>query len=144
MSARKNKLFFLKICTGLLLCSIFLVMTCACGKKEKNRDLAPLDFTIVPPEELPEALASIIEDKKTGDMSLTYTTDSELYIVKGYGTRPNDGYSVVVKNCSRSDDEIVFVTDLIGPKKDQNTSSLPSYPYVVVKLQAINLPVSFE
>lgn len=125
---------------------ILLAVICfsGCGGSKEEEALTPADFTVVPPEELPEALKTIIEDKKTGDMSLTYATDSELYIVKGYGTRPNDGYNVRVKTCAVGNESIIFKTELTGPKKDDKTTGIPSYPYIVVKLKAMNLPVSFS
>lgn len=115
-----------------------------CKEEEDEPKIKDVEFTMVPEEDFPDALAAIIEEKKTGDMMLTYATDNELYIVRGYGTRPTSGYDVLVPECYLTENSIVFATRLMGPGEDENTTSLPSYPYVVIKTEYIELPVRFE
>lgn len=119
-------------------------MLCGCGKEKNEPKVKDIEFTLVPDEDLPDALAAIIEEKKTGDMMLTYATDNELYIVRGYGTRPTNGYDIQVKNCYMTESNIMFVTSLIGPAEDENTTSMPSYPYIVVKTEYLEQPIKFE
>jgi hypothetical protein len=127
-----------------LLVGMFACYMMGCGTKDEEIAATELDYTIVPDGDLPDALAAIIEEKKTGDMMLTYATESELYIVKGFGTRATDGYNIQVKSCLKSSDSIYFETILTGPASDSQTTSLPSYPYIVIKTEYINLPVVFQ
>lgn len=128
----------------LLLLFTAAIMLCGCGKEKAEPKVKDIEFTLVPDEDLPDALAAIIEEKKTGDMMLTYATDNELYIVRGYGTRPTNGYDIQVKNCYLTDNNITFTTSLIGPAEDENTTSMPSYPYIVVKTEYLEQPIKFE
>lgn len=128
----------------LLLICMSVSLLCGCKKEEDEPKLKDIDFTLVPEEDLPDALSAIIEEKKTGDMMLTYATDNELYIVRGYGSRPTSGYDIQVKNCYLTENNIMFTTKLVGPAEDENTTSMPSYPYVVVKTEYMEQPIKFE
>ncbi len=132
-----NLILFTLIC----LCAVSF---CGCGKEKESPKVKDIEFTLVPDEDLPDALSAIINDKKTGDMMLTYATDNELYIVRGYGSRPTNGYDIQVKECYLTDKNIVFTTSLIGPAEDENTTSVPSYPYIVVKTEYLEQPVKFN
>lgn len=127
-----------------LLAILAVVITCGCNGKKPQEASVPIDFTIVSEEDIPDALFSIIEEKKTGDMSLTYTTRNDIYIVRGYGMRPTNGYSIQVQELGQTSDRIVFKALLTGPKEGDNTTGIPSYPYIVVKIKAIDLPVDFQ
>ena len=135
---KKTYLFLL-----LILC-MSIALLCGCEKEEDEPKVKDIDFTLVPEEDLPDALAAIIEEKKTGDMMLTYATDNELYIVRGYGCRPTSGYDIQVQNCYLTESSIMFTTKLIGPEEDENTTSIPTYPYVVVKTEYMEQPIKFE
>lgn len=127
----------------LLIISVLLILT-GCGKKESETVISPVDFTVVPDSDLPQALATLIKEKKSGDMMMTYATESELYIIRGYGTRPSDGYNIQVTQFGKTDDRLVFTTELTGPEKDSLSTSLPTYPYIVIKTEYIELPVDFN
>lgn len=135
-----KKLYFI----FLFLICFTAALLCGCEKEEDEPKVKDIEFTLVPEEDLPDALAAIIEEKKTGDMMLTYATDNELYIVRGYGTRPTNGYDIQVNECYLTDNYIYFKTTLTGPEENENTTSLPSYPYVVVKTEYLDQPVRFE
>lgn len=128
----------------LTMLALLLPVLCACKKEEAEPKKRDVDFTLVPEDDLPDALASIIESKKSGDMMLTYATDNELYIVRGYGTRPTNGFDIQVTDCYLTDSNIVFTTKLSGPAEDENTTSLPSYPFVVIKTAYLDEPVKFQ
>lgn len=135
-----KKLYFIFI---LLLC-FSSVLLLGCEKETDEPKVKDIEFTLVPEEDLPDALAAIISEKKTGDMMLTYATDNELYIVRGYGTRPTNGYDIQIKECYLTDNYIYFKTTLTGPEENENTTSLPSYPYVVAKTEYLDQPIRFE
>jgi len=64
--------------------------------------------------------------------------------VKGYGKQPTGGYSITVNDFYQSNDDLVFDTELFGPKKDDTFSTLPSYPYIIIKTEFRENPVVFR
>ncbi|MGN0164949.1 MAG: protease complex subunit PrcB family protein [Lachnospiraceae bacterium] len=127
----------------ILLLFVSSAFICGCEKEKDEPKVKDVEFTLVPEEDLPDALATIIEDKKTGDMMLTYATENELYIVRGYGCRPTGGYDIQVKDCYLTENNIKFVTTLTGPDENENTTSVPSYPYIVIKTEYMEQPIKF-
>lgn len=116
-----------------------------CGQKtEEPEKIRDLEFTVVQERELPEQLKLLIGEKKSNPFKLTYTGSDALYIVQGYGTQPTGGYSVTVKELWLAENAIYFCSELLGPKEGENVSQSMSYPYVAIKLEAIDLPVVFE
>lgn len=128
---------------------LILIMACAAllgacadgGSQEEVR--ADLDFTIVASDQIPSELAQILEQKKESSFALTYSDGSYLYIVIGAGKQPTGGYSYAVQGLWLTDNSICIDTDLIGPSPEEQTPKVPSYPYVVVKLEYRDEPVVF-
>lgn len=108
---------------------------------EKIRDIA---FTVVKEEEVPQELATMIDEKKTGRMKLVYTDESYLYLVEGYGTKQTSGYSVVADACYETENAVCFHSQLLGPKEGEQVFDAKSYPYVVIKIERIEKHVVFQ
>lgn len=116
-----------------------------CSVEEGNRTkVSDLEYEVVQESAIPEELLEMIEEKKTADFKLTYKTEEELYIVHGYGEQETGGYSICVKELYLTSNAIVFDTELIGPRKGENASASPSYPYIVVKTEYREENVIFE
>ncbi len=128
-----------------LFCFVAVFTLCSCsfteGKTEKIRDM---EYTVVKEKEIPDLLMDKIESQKEETMKLTYLEDEYLYIVKGYGKQESGGYSISVKDLYLTENAIYFSTDFHGPKKGEIVTDTPSYPYIVVKLEKIDIPVVFE
>lgn len=120
-----------------------LVMTamagCTASTQTKVEDL---EFDIVSSDDIPEALLRIIDEKKENPFKLTYANGGLLYVVVGYGAQDTGGYSIQVPECYRTEDSIVVDTELIGPSADE--AATQTYPYIVIVLTDISLPVTFE
>ena len=86
----------------------------------------------------------LIKERKKNPFELTFSDNSSLYIVKGYGKQPTGGYSITVNDFYQSNDDLVFDTELFGPKKDDTFSTLPSYPYIIIKTEFRENPVVFR
>ncbi len=125
---------------AVMLCLFFLT---GCGLSEDYKKVKDLDFTVVTEEEIPEELFSVIEEKKEAEFSLTYKDGDYLYIVAGRGQQETGGYSMSVKSLYLSDNAICVDVDLIGPSADEEISKAVSYPYIVIKIESIDLPVIF-
>lgn len=125
----------------LLLC--FTLSACKSNKGdiEKIRDL---EFTVVEDADLPEKLATIIEEKKVNPFKLTYSNEDYLYIVQGYGGQKSGGYSISVDELYLTENAIYVKTNLIGPGKDEPVTQNITYPYVVIKTEYLDKPMVFK
>ncbi len=128
-------------------------------RKEAARERQDLDFTVCAQTELPDDLRGLIEEKKTQAFQISYTTKEHLYIVVGYGEHDRTNLSVVVEELYKTDRAIYVKTNLKTMEQDQadsqrqtasGTDSIqtdtqyaePSmYPYIVIRLPRMNLPV---
>lgn len=118
---------------------------CGCSIEETNgTKISDLEYTIVEETKLPEELKTQIEAKKAADFKMTYESENELYIVHGYGEQATGGYSISVKELYLTSNAVVFDTELIGPRKGENASQSPSYPYIVVKTELREENVIFQ
>lgn len=72
---------------------------------------------------------------------MTYQSEKELFLIKGYGQQMSGGYSIQVEELGVTSQAIFFKTKLIGPSDTKITLSPPSYPYIVVKMAYRKEPV---
>ncbi|MGN0290571.1 MAG: protease complex subunit PrcB family protein [Lachnospiraceae bacterium] len=130
--------------TGVIL-MLAAVLVCGCKVEEKNdKKLREMEFTVISEKEVPEELKKIIEEKKTNEMKLTYMTDKNLYIVRGYGQQKTGGYSIKVKDLYLTENAVYLKTELMGPGEGDTTKKAKSYPYIVVKTEKTEDVVVFE
>ena len=135
---RKMIVWFLGIC---------LAVTClgGCGMgKTDTEKIRDLDYTVLESEEIPAELGEMIEEKKEGEFKLTYTSQGYLYIARGFGMQETGGYSIQMRELYLTDNAVYFGADLIGPKKEDHVKEAVSYPYIVVKTEAVDENVVFE
>ena len=133
-----------KLIVGALTLSLLLPISgCSfsAGKTEKIKDL---EYTVVKEAEIPEELYTEIEAKRGECFKLTYSDGEHLYIANGYGTQQTNGYSIRMKELYLTENAIYFKTELYGPQNGENVSKTESYPYIVIKTEAIDLPIVFE
>jgi hypothetical protein len=91
--SRKKWLLSLMAVMGIFLAGVYAV---ACGGEKQAEKLRDLEFAVIGPDETPQELAQIIEEKKNDSFRLTYTSGNDLYIAAGYGKQETGGYSGVV------------------------------------------------
>lgn len=114
-----------------------------CGKEKQVEKVKAIDYTVVPEEDIPEDLHDIIEPRKEVPFQLTFSDQSYLYIVKGYGEQETGGYNIVVNDFFQTEDSLYLDTELFGPAADDTIDGRISYPYIVLKIELIDLPVTF-
>lgn len=116
-----------------------------CSVEETNRTkVADIEYVIVEDAGIPEELMTMIEEKKAADFKMTYELGEELYIVRGYGEQATGGYSIRITDCYLASNAILFDTELVGPRKGENVTASPSYPYIVVKTEKRDQSTIFE
>ena len=117
-----------------LLCLVFLLTLCGCGTSGGGMGgRADVEFTVVPTEEVPQEISEILEKNKAREIRMTYQDGEELYLIRGYGEQKTGGYSILVVECSEDEENLYFLTQLIGPEDPEGLSEDPSYPYLVAK-----------
>ena len=75
---------------------------------------------------------------------MVFENDDFVYIVRGYGEQETGGYSIQITDVYLTKNAVVFRSNLVGPSKDQVKNVVPSYPYVVLKIQNMEKNVIFE
>ena len=127
---------------GLLLSCVCLLGGCSDkGAEEKVKDL---EFTVVGQNEIPKELMDMIEQKKTEEFRLTYTSGEDLYIAVGYGEQQTGGSSISVPEFYLTENSMVIKTELQGPEQGGQQAAAPSYPFIVIKTKFIEEPVVFQ
>ncbi|MBQ8184646.1 MAG: protease complex subunit PrcB family protein [Lachnospiraceae bacterium] len=111
---------------------------------DSSKKVKDLDFTVVENEKVPEKLAQALEEKKADPFKLTYQDQGNLYLCAGYGEQPTGGYSIAVEALYLTENAIYFDTTLMGPGKDEVLTETPSYPYIVVMTEDLDLPAVFQ
>ena len=129
---------------SLILLVCLATMLWGCGSDPSSENRTDLDFTVVTSDQIPSELLQILESKKEGNFALTYSDGSFLYIAIGAGKQPTGGYSYAIQGLWLGDNAIYIDADLLGPSAEEQTTKVPSYPYVVVKLEHREEPVVFQ
>ena len=127
-----------------LLAVLSVLLLCSCSSSPKDETGTPLEFTVVPADELPKELLQIIQTKKEAAFSLTYTDGNFLYIVIGAGKQPTGGYCYSIHGLWLTENSIVIDTELLGPSAEDQAHKIPSYPFVVIKTEHRDEPVVFK
>ncbi|MDK2807822.1 MAG: hypothetical protein PWP24_556 [Clostridiales bacterium] len=123
---------------------LFTLLT-GCSVNTVNKDkVRDLTYTIVPEEDVPEELKKMIDEKKSQAFQLSYAADNDLYLVVGYGEQESGGYSITLEELYATEDAIIIRTKLLGPDKEETAKKAPTYPYIVVKTEFLDLPVEYE
>ncbi|MCI5856731.1 MAG: protease complex subunit PrcB family protein [Agathobacter sp.] len=135
---------FKQIMAGMLALTMCLAAGGCAFTTTKTDKIKDLSFTVQKEADIPEILLQEIEQKKGECFKLTYTDGGYTYIANGYGKQPTNGYSIQVKNLYLTENAVCFKTELYGPQDGEDVSQAESFPYIVVKLEAIDLPVVFE
>lgn len=122
---------------------VFLILTMAvtaagCASSESGAGEAgrEVDYTVVEPGKLPEELLRTIEENREREIRMTYLDGEDMYLVRGYGKQKTGGYSIAVAGCTEDESTILFDTRLLGPTESEGLSKDPSYPCLVVKIEA--------
>ena len=132
---------FVSVCLICLMC----MGVYACGQKQDTMaKIKDLDCTVMAEDNIPEELLEKIEDKKKDAFKMTFEDQGFLYICVGYGTQNTGGYSIAVNELYETANAVYIDTNLIGPKPEEKSNQVESYPYVVVKTEFIDKPVVFD
>ncbi len=130
----------------LLVISVMLIgVLTGCEMLNMERvKLRDLEFVILSEEVLPAELKTIIDERKAEEFKLTFADADALYICVGYGQQKTGGFSITVDELYLTEDAIYVETTLLGPDGSEKPSKAPSYPYIVIKTEALDETVVCE
>ena len=135
---RKISIFLVGLLMATLLLSGCQMMS---SEKVKLRDL---DFTIQSEETIPAQVLEMIKERQEEPFKFTFTDGENLYICIGYGKQDRGGYSITVDALYLTEDAIYVETTLLGPENGENEKKAASYPYIVIKTEALDKTVICE
>lgn len=122
-----------------------MVITGCTIEEAKPQKLKDMEFTVVEDAALPEALQTVIEEKKQEPFQISYTLGEELYIAIGYGEQGTGGYSIQVNECYETETSIYMDTTLLGPQTQEEITEMPTWPYIVIKTASVpDKPIEFH
>lgn len=129
----------------LILCVVLVGIFSGCEMLNMERvKLRDLEFVILSEEVLPAELKDIIDERKEEEFKLTYSDADALYICIGYGQQKTGGFSITVDELYLTETAIYVETTLLGPDGSEKPSKAPSYPYIVIKTEALGETVVCE
>jgi len=110
----------------------------------QEQERREVEFVIVSSECIPDAVATLIEDRKEEEIKLTYVDGQDRYLIIGYGKQKCGGYSIYIKDLYATQNALYVDTCLLGPSKEVKTKEVPSYPVIVLQVWEMGLPVVFQ
>ncbi|MCI9229207.1 MAG: protease complex subunit PrcB family protein [Dorea sp.] len=128
----------------LLLPLIVLILTACSVRKADDKKLRDVEFTVLDKDDVPEEFMAKIEEAKEGQVKLSYADRGYLYIARGYGQKETSGYSVEVRRCYETENEIHVETGLLGPGKEEKILKKKTCPYVVIKTEYTDKQIEFD
>ena len=128
----------------LLLPLIVLILTACSVRKADDKKLRDVEFTVLDKDDVPEDFMAKIEEAKEGQVKLSYADRGYLYIARGYGQKETSGYSVEVRRCYETENEIHVETGLLGPGKEEKILKKKTCPYVVIKTEYTDKQIEFD
>jgi hypothetical protein len=134
-----------KRASAVLVCIFMIISIRGCGLvKEENSKVRDLVFTVLDEDKVPEALKTIIDERKADPFKFTYSDKEYLYICIGYGEQLTGGYSIEVYDLYLGDHCIYVSTSLLDPDEISISNSTPSFPYIVIKTEYLEETVIFQ
>lgn len=125
---------------------IVFLIGCLTGceiEETSEKKIKDLEFTVCDEGKLPDALVSLIMEKRKEPFRLTYKTKDYMYIVVGYGAQDREDVGVTITNLYLTSNAIFVDTDLIVTDEVLENSMI-SYPWIAVKCELYDVQVVFQ
>ena len=132
-----------KFAVAILVLSILFLTACGMISSERVK-LRDLEFTVQSEEAMPQEVLKMVQEKKAEPFKFTFADGENLYICIGYGQQERGGYSIVVDALYLTEDAIYVETTLLGPGDGEKSPKVASYPYIVIKTEALEQTVVCE
>ena len=138
---RKSRLTFL------LVVALELMIFCVgCARFEVSDSGEPLLYDVCDETMLPDELVTIIDKKKEKPFNLVYSNSTYTYIVIAAGMQDRDDVGVTLEEMYKDDNAIYIkgVLRQVATPTDGVKGDNVSFPYMVVRIVKMDLPVVFK
>ena len=133
---------------GVIWLACLMAVSCllaGCSMQSTERiKLRDLEFTVQSEDTIPAEVKQLIEERKAEEFKFTFSDEENLYICIGYGRQESGGYSIAVDALYLAEDAIYVETTLLGPASSKESTGGESYPYIVLKTEALEQTVVCE
>lgn len=111
------------------------------AEEKKIRDIS---YEVVAEQDIKEAMKVLIEERKALPFRMTFRDGDDFYVGIGYGEKETGGYSVSVDAVYQTNLGIRVETSITGPEKSSHEKQIPSYPYIVIRMENQKDTVIFD
>lgn len=111
------------------------------AEEKKIRDIS---YEVVAEQDIKEAMKALIEERKALPFRMTFRDGDDFYVGIGYGEKETGGYSVSVDAVYQTNLGIRVETSITGPEKSSHEKQIPSYPYIVIRMENQKDTVIFD
>lgn len=133
--------------TFLLVVALEIMILCAgCARFEMSDKGETLYYDICDDTMLPDELVTIIDKKKEKPFNLVYSNSTYTYIVMAAGMQERDDVGVELEEMYK-DDNAIYVRGIlrqVATPTDGVKSDNVSFPYIVIRILKMDLPVVFK
>lgn len=138
------------LCGRLVLIIIAMVviaeMCTGCGRFDISDDGEKLMYDVCDETMLPDELVTIIDKKKEKPFNLVYSNSTYTYIVMAAGMQERDDVGMVIDEMYK-DDNAIYVKSILRqtatPSDGVNGDGV-SFPYTVIRIMKMDMPVVFK
>ena len=133
--------------TFLLVVALELMIFCVgCARFEVSDSGEPLLYDVCDETMLPDELVTIIDKKKENPFNLVYSNSTYTYIVIAAGMQERDDVGVTLEEMYKDDNAIYIkgVLRQVATPTDGVKGDNVSFPYMVVRIVKMDLPVVFK
>ena len=133
--------------TFLLAVALEIMILCAgCARFEMSDKGETLYYDICDDTMLPDELVTIIDKKKEKPFNLVYSNSTYTYIVMAAGMQERDDVGVELEEMYK-DDNAIYVRGIlrqVATPTDGVKGDNVSFPYIVIRILKMDLPVVFK
>lgn len=119
------------------------IVGCSVIQKKKEEGTS-VDYTVVKKADYPNEITDMIEEKKQEKFQMSYQSEGELYLIRGYGIQSTGGYSIQVEYVTETEGELHMKTALVGPENIEQSQNAISCPVIVVKMEYRDKKIIFD
>lgn len=123
-----------------------MIFGVGCTQFEQSDEGEALLYDVCDETMLPEELTAIIDKKKENAFNLVYSNSTYTYIVLAAGMQQRDDVGVVLDEMYK-DDNAIYVKGVlrqVATPTDGVSGDNVSYPYIVIRILKMELPVVFK
>lgn len=130
---------------SLKICMILAVVLAGCGKgRTEEKKIRDISYEVVAEQDIKGTMKALIEERKTLPFHMTYRDGDDFYVGIGYGEKETGGYSILVDAVYQTNLGIRVETSIEGPEKSSHEKQIPSYPYIVIRMENQKDTVIFD